>query len=159
MFDENKVVEFLENKYKGTKFYFIINEYLVELLYDNTDYKNDDDFCGQIFEECSRFLSEDDLCKLAVAYDFISRIPKQPLEYSVKLENREYINDVPMYKKFDFDKLNKKSIIVSDIIDNVKVAFLKIVTSEYTRPIRKDIEINNENNIKMNFNNMLKLSI
>lgn len=72
--DDIKLIKDLENTFSDTKFKIIRNEYLIELLYDNKKYINDDKFSDKVFDIAQLHLCEDDLWKLGTTYDLLNRI-------------------------------------------------------------------------------------
>lgn len=72
--EDIKLIKELENTFKDTKFKIIRNEYLIELLYDNKKYVDDDEFLDKVFDIAQLHLCKDDLWKLAITYDILNRI-------------------------------------------------------------------------------------
>jgi hypothetical protein len=60
--------------YINTNFKFIESECFIEILHDNKKYMNDNNFDNKIYEICSKYLSENDLYKLGVSYDFNNKL-------------------------------------------------------------------------------------
>lgn len=72
--EDIKLIKELENTFTDTKFKIIRNEYLIELLYDNKKYVDDDEFLDKVFDIAQLHLCKDDLWKLAITYDILNRI-------------------------------------------------------------------------------------
>lgn len=113
---DKKVIKYLENEYKGTKFFIVRNKYLIELIYDNKDHIDDDNFCDEIFDKCMKFYENDDLCKLAVTYDFINRIPSREIDVVFET-NLKVETIVPEKQSFKIFQTIKKSILKELEID------------------------------------------
>lgn len=72
--EDIKLIKDLENTFTDTKFKIIRSEYLIELLYDNKKYMDDDEFLDKVFDISQLYLCIDDLYKLAITYDILNRI-------------------------------------------------------------------------------------
>lgn len=72
--EDIKLIKDLENTFTDTKFKIIRSEYLIELLYDNKKYMDDDEFLDKVFDISQLYLCIDNLYKLAITYDILNRI-------------------------------------------------------------------------------------
>ena len=75
------LIKLLNRKYEDCYFYLNVEDDWIELLYSNQKYQTNEKFLDEVFDMCFRFLTEDEMWKLATCYDLNDEIPE---EYKTK---------------------------------------------------------------------------
>lgn len=123
---DKKLINHLKNKYNGINFSIIRNEYLIELIHDSKENDENESFLEDVFNECAKYLNEDDLFKLAITYDFINRIPIKEIQYEPIIElqiNKSIINrSEVVYSDIKFKKMVKRNLgrHIDDVKEEIK---------------------------------------